>query len=104
MRLSFINLTLAASLAGLLFGSGCSRHSDASPAAYEYAKALYSITNRQAADKIDDVSVQIDAAHEKGEISAREAKLLHDMLEDARSGAWKDANRAARRFMEAQIE
>ena len=81
---------------------GCG-YGEVSPAAYAYAKALYGVANRQAADRLDAVDEQIAAAEEAGELSPREAGWLGDIVDEARDGDWKDAAAAARRMMEDQV-
>ena len=83
---------------------GCSSYGEVSPAAYQYAKALYSVTNRQAADRLPTVVTQIDEAHGRGEISKQEANWLNGIAVDAEEGRWEDANQACRRLMEDQLE
>ena len=90
-------------LACLLFVVGCGGYGEVSPTAYEYAKALYSLANRQAADRLDEVELQIDTALEAGEITDYEAGWLRDILEDARNEDWNAAQKAARRIMDDQV-
>lgn len=90
-------IILLAPLAGCGYG-------EVSGAAYDYAMALYSITNRRAEAKLDGVESQIAAAADQGEISAQEAEWLLEIVGDARRGEWRTANRAARRMMEDQIK
>ncbi|MEM9660024.1 MAG: hypothetical protein AAF961_16795, partial [Planctomycetota bacterium] len=52
---------------------GCGGYGEVSPAAYEYAKTLYSITNRETTAKLDDVSERIEAAQEARELSESES-------------------------------
>lgn len=96
----FIKLFLGLTL--LLF-CGCSGYGEVSPTAYEYAKALYAISNRQANQKLDPVAKQIEQAESAGEITGREATWLHDIVEDCRQNEWQAASKAARRMMEDQV-
>lgn len=96
-RLIWLSLLVVAS-------TGCGDYSDASPAAYEYAKALYAITNRQIEDKLEGVSGKIETAHAAGKLSEREADWLEEIVVDARAGDWKSANQLARQIMEDQVE
>ena len=90
------------SLAGLL-SAGCGGYGQLSPTAYEYAKALYSITNRQASDALDPVSDQIADSLSAGELSPSEAEWLTELIDDSRTGDWQAANQAARKMMEDQV-
>ncbi|MEX2112016.1 MAG: hypothetical protein WD845_02460 [Pirellulales bacterium] len=81
---------------------GCGGYGDISPTAYEYAKALYSITNRRADGKLNEVAAQIEATRVAGKLSDAEAGWLTDIVNDSRSGKWEAANSAARRMMEDQ--
>ncbi len=82
--------------------TGCGGYSGASPRAYEYAKALYSICNRQADEKLVEVTTQIEADVATEEISPREAGWLKAIVDDAEAGDWKAAMNAARQLMEDQ--
>jgi hypothetical protein len=81
---------------------GCG-YGSVSPLAYDYAKALYSISNRQAADQLEGVQQQIATAHQNGELSEQEAEWLIAILQDAQAAEWKAASRAARRMLEDQV-
>lgn len=81
---------------------GCG-YGPVSSTGYEYAKALYSLSNRQSADRVDAVQAQISAARESGELSAREAKWLGNICEQCRNGNWKSAQSDARRIMADQV-
>ncbi len=84
--------------------AGCGGYGAVSPTTYEYAKALYSVTNRQASDRLDEVSSQIESARTTGEISDEEAGWLNDIVEQGRAGDWQSANQAARQIMEDQVK
>jgi hypothetical protein len=86
-----------------LLVSGCGGYGDVSPTAYEYAKALFSITNRRAEAKLDQVAGQIEAEQAAGKLSESEAGWLMAIVDDARDGQWQAANQAARRIMEDQV-
>lgn len=92
----------ALALATTLLG-GCGGYGDVSPAAYDYATAIYSVANRESADAIDGLAEQVEAAAAAGEINSQEAQWLQDMLADARGGDWESARTAARRMLEDQI-
>jgi hypothetical protein len=84
--------------------AGCGGYGAVSPVTYEYAKALYSITNRKAEDKLADVEAQITTASAAGKMSAEEADWLMAIVSDAKSGDWESANQAARQIMEDQVK
>jgi len=88
----------------LLLVAGCSSYGKISPLAYEYAKALYSITNRQAEEKLAEVQDGIEAAVAAGELSDREGRWFRDIIADAQQGKWKEANQACRAMMTDQVE
>ena len=82
---------------------GCSDYPEISPTAYQYAKALYSVTNRQRGEKLDAMSDLIASAHDRGEISAGEDAWLEAIIEDARRGEWQAAQRESRKMMDDQV-
>ena len=82
---------------------GCG-HGDVSPTTYEYAKALYSITNRKAGDSLDSVRSQIESDQADGKLTSSEAVMLNGIIDDAADGDWKSANRECRDVMEAQVK
>lgn len=86
-----------------VIATGCG-YGEVGPQAYEYSKALYSITNRQAEDKLEDVAAQIAHAAEQGELSGAEADVLQAIIDKAADGNWKAANRDTRALMEAQVK
>ena len=83
---------------------GCSDYQGISPTAYQYAKALYSVTNRQRTEKLERVSDLITESQQQGEITAQEAQWLEGIIADAREGEWQTAQREARRMMDDQVE
>lgn len=80
----------------------CGGYGEVSPAAYDYATALYSITNRRAEDKLEAIGEQIKSARETGNLSQQEAEWLEAILSDARHGNWESAAKACRTMMEDQ--
>jgi len=74
-----------------------------SPDTYQYAKALYSVTNRQQVERLEPVSAQIEQARQAGELPQREAGWLQAIVDDARTGDWQTANSAARQMMQDQV-
>jgi hypothetical protein len=84
--------------------AGCGGYPAVSPTAYAYAKALYSITNRKAEDRLDDVDAKIRADGAAGKLSEEETGWLTGIVADAKSGDWDSANQAARQIMEDQIK
>lgn len=89
-------------LAALMTIAGCG-YGPVSPTAYQYSKALYSLSNRQAADRIDGVQTQIEQAREAGELPPHEAGWLTDICDHCRAARWDEAQAAARRMMEDQV-
>ena len=87
----------------LIMIAGCGGYGEVSSGAYEYAKALYSISNRRASDRLDQVSDQIQSARESGELSEQEAGWLNDIVSDARARQWESASRASRRMLQDQV-
>lgn len=94
--------TLALLITMAVLFTGCG-YGEISPAAYDYSMAMYAISNRQATDKLDGVSQQIEASLAAGELTAREAAWLEDIIQDGRRGEWKSAAKASRRMMEDQV-
>ena len=86
---------------GLAGGCG---YGDVSPATYQYAKALYNITNRKLADRLPAVEQQIAVSREAGDVLPHEADWLPAIIDTAKNKRWEKAMRAARRMMEDQIE
>ncbi len=84
--------------------SGCAGYGAVSPAAYDYATALYSISNRKAEDRLEQIDEQMRLARQAGELSPQESEWLHEILADARNGQWESANSACRRMMEDQVD
>ena len=83
---------------------GCSDYQGISPTAYQYAKALYSVTNRQRTEKLERVSDLITESQQQGEITTQEAQWLGAIIDDAHEGEWQTAQREARRMMDDQVE
>lgn len=88
----------------LAVAPGCGGYGEVSPQAYEYAKAIYNVTNRKAEDRLAKLSKQIDASRQAEEISTTEADWLRDILKQAGDGNWKKANKQARAMMEDQVQ
>lgn len=82
---------------------GCG-YGEVSPATYGYAKALYTLSNTQAADRIDEVADKIAAAAAAGEVTQREAGWLNEICDQCRSGDWAGAQQAAKRMMRDQAK
>jgi len=87
----------------LLTLSGCG-YGPISSTGYEYAQALYSLSNRQSADRVDGVQAQIDAAAQSGDLPAQEAEWLLDICEQCRDDDWESAQANARRMMVDQVK
>lgn len=88
----------------LLLTVGCGGYGEVSPTAYEYAKALYAISNRQASANLDGVEQQIDQAESVEQLTTQEAAWLTDIIADCRAGEWQTAQKAARRMMQDQVK
>lgn len=86
-----------------LMPSGCG-YGPVSDTSYQYAKALYALSNRQSTDRVDAVQAQIDATEEAGELPPREAKWLRDICAQCRDGNWDAAQANARRMMTDQLK
>lgn len=97
-----VRSVMVAMLVSALSVAGCG-YGQVSPTAYEFAKALYAISNRQAGDRLDPISEQVTVARDDGQLTDREAKWLHDIIAQARDGYWKSAEQASRRMLEDQI-
>lgn len=82
---------------------GCG-YGEVSPTTYGYAKALYTLSNTQAADRIDEVADKITAAVAAGEITQREGGWLNDICEQCRRGDWTAAQQAAKQIMRDQVK
>ncbi len=93
---------LACSL--LCLSVGCSDYQGISPTAYQYAKALYNVTNRRRSEKLDQVSNLIATSQQDGQITGQEAEWLESIIEDARDGEWHTAQQVARQMMSDQVE
>lgn len=83
---------------------GCSGYDDVSPTTYEFAKALYSITNRKAEDRLPSFKAKLQEAVDSGEVPQREAEWLTDIVAEAEQGDWQAASRECRRMMEDQVD
>lgn len=97
------NLLTAFTAIFILTLNGCG-YGPISPTGYEYAQALYSLSNRQSSDRIDAVQAQIEAGMESGELPTQEAEWLLDICELCREGDWESAQANARRMMADQVQ
>lgn len=71
--------------------------------AYEVAKALYSTCNLRDAERLQQVSQQIDRLEKTADLSADEAATLRSLTLLAERGDWKQAASESRRLMQAQL-
>lgn len=94
---------LAVLLVAVLAATGCGGPSEMTPTAYEYSKALYSIANRKAEDRLADVASGIDAAAASGDITPAEQSRLKAIVDKAYAGDWKKASKQSRALMESQV-
>ena len=83
--------------------AGCG-YSEVSPLTYDYAKALYSATNRQDAEQLAFIRVKVDASLEDDQLTDKEARWLVDIIDTATSGDWDEACDLARRMMLDQVK
>ena len=83
---------------------GCQRYGSVSPRAYEIAKSLYSICNRNDADRIVVVEQTINDSHAEAAITDSEKDWLLDIVEKARNADWETAMQDARLMMMEQVE
>lgn len=90
-------------LTALVAVAGCG-YGPISDTGYEYAKALYAVSNRQAVDRLDAVEEQIEAAASAGQLPQNEARWLHNICKKCRQGEWKSAQADARRMMQDQVK
>lgn len=88
----------------LLLAAGCGGYGEVSPAAYDFATALYSISNGRASDRLDEVSTMIEAAHTRGELTEDEVSWLNAIVSDARGGDWTQAAKESRRIIADQVK
>lgn len=82
---------------------GCAQYGPVSKPAYDYATALYSMSNRKDATKLPVVTAQIRTAREAGEITADEAAYLDEIVVMATGGDWQTAATSSRTMMVEQI-
>lgn len=98
------HIALACCLLLVAAAAGCSGgYGPVSPAAFGYAKSLYTVSNVQAADAIAKVEASITADADAGQLSPDEVRWLLAICGDCRDGRWDDAQAAARRMMEDQV-
>ncbi len=90
--------------ASFLLAAGCGGYGEVSPAAYDIATALYSISNGRATHRLDEVSTIIKAAHTRGELTEDEVSWLNAIVSDARNGDWAPAARESRRILADQVK
>ena len=72
-----------ASILLLIALTGCSDYQGISPTAYQYAKALYNVTNRKRGEKLDEVNNLITSSKREGTITTQEANWLREIVDDA---------------------
>ena len=83
---------------------GCSDYQGISPTAYQYAKALYSVTNRKRSEKLDELNELITSSTREGTITTQEADWLLGVIDDAREGNWEMAQKTAIQMMHDQVQ
>ena len=82
---------------------GCSDYQGISPTAYQYAKALYNVSNRKRTEKLESVTDLISTSEQEGTITAEEAEWLRAIIDDAHRGEWEKAQQTARQMMRDQV-
>ena len=90
--------------ASLCVWMGCSDYQGISPTAYQYAKALYGVTNRKRSEKLNEVNNLITSSEQEGTITSEEADWLLGVIDDARQGNWETAQQTARQMMRDQVQ
>ena len=83
---------------------GCGGYGEVGSTAYLHAKALYSICNRQDAERLETFSSSLAAALDTGEITAREHRWLEDIMAQAKAGDWQEATINSRRLIKDQVK
>ena len=71
--------------------------------AYAYAKALYSICNRQDTERLDAIETMIDESIRREEITTQEYRYLNAIVRQARVSDWKGGQHECRKLMEDQV-
>jgi hypothetical protein len=101
-KLKSFNLFIAWLLITGITSSGCNSYGTVSPASYDFAMAMYSISNTKSADKLPTFEQKLAEAKQGGTLSAQEAEWLEEILESARAGEWQSAAVASRTMMAEQ--
>ncbi|MGF1581754.1 MAG: hypothetical protein ACFCD0_20685 [Gemmataceae bacterium] len=91
------------SVFAVLFIQGCG-YGKVSPKAYEYAKALHSICDRQDETRLEKLAKMLEQSKAKDEISDQEFRWLDDIVAQGRQRQWKRATDNARRMMKDQVQ
>jgi len=82
---------------------GCG-YGEVTPRGYDYAKALYSICNRQDSSRLEQFVGLIESDLQEGKISQQEADWFRDIADRASAGDWQSANVSARELLEDQVQ
>lgn len=96
------NLLVAGLLICAAVCSGCNRYGRVSPAGYDFAMAIYSISNTKSADKLPTFEKKLAEAKQVGSLTAQEVEWLEEILADARAGEWQSAASASRTMLAEQ--
>ena len=99
-RFSLFALALVAVLAATV---GCMRYGRTTDEGYKYATALYSVCNLEDSERLSRLRTMVEADRESESISAKEARWIEGVMEDAESGDWETAKRKSRKLMEDQL-
>jgi len=88
----------------LAFIPGCGGYGEVTPKAYQYATAIYSVTNRKAEGRLDELQKLIEASEVSEEITEAESDWLQAIVAEACEGNWEAASKQARAIMEDQVQ
>lgn len=92
-------LTAVILISCIASGCGGVTSSGLSPAAFKLARSSHVVARTKASDRLAEIATAVSEAESSGEISGREAALLHDVLATAEAGDWERASSESRRLM-----
>jgi hypothetical protein len=101
-KINSLNLLIAGLFVTGITSSGCNSYGRVSPASYDFAMAIYSISNTKSADKLPTFEQKLAEAKQTGSVTAQEAEWLEEILESANAGEWQTAAVASRTMMAEQ--
>ncbi len=91
---------LAAGAVGYWFANR--PYGEVSQAGYAYATALFSACNQQDEGRLNTIAAMVADAEGAGDLHAREARWLRQIIGKGLDGNWQQASRAVRKLMEDQ--